>query len=115
MNGQPEGRKWGWRWGELGGLQAPEGFLPAHRPRNSSSAARFTACSHTPQHQQTPGRGLTSCPPPLSTQPALPPAGPLHLTWVQVSLHPDGSKGGGRCSEKLPVRDPPSRESLSPS
>lgn len=107
MGSQREGNGGG-GGGGLGGLQAPEGFLPAHRPRNSSSAARFTACSHTPQHQQTPGLGASHPVPHHSVHslPRLPLPAPLQLTWVQVSLHPDGSKGGGRCSEKPPSQGP---------
>lgn len=58
MGSQREGNG-GWR--DLGGLQASEGSLPAHRSRHClsepSSATSFSACSSTPQHCLTPGLG----------------------------------------------------------
>lgn len=59
-NGQPERRKWG--WGELGGLQVPEGSLPAHRSRNSPVRAQpsFQICSllsHSPAPSDPRPRG----------------------------------------------------------
>lgn len=107
-NGQPEGRKWG--WGEPPGLQAPEGSLPAHRPRNSrcQSPAQLPDLPpaltlpsiNRPQawgpHILFPTTQYKACGPSL-----LP--GPPQLTRVQVSLYSDGNGGrggGGGCAQR---------------
>lgn len=73
-----------------------------------SPAARFDACSHTPQHQQTLGLGATHPVPQHSVQslrsPLLP--GPPQLTWVQVStLMGMRGWGEGSAQRNLPLGD----------